>query len=94
MNGFVDKIIELLRTTSLNEIYSPFLIQDAQNIAAVQLRPGGNSQEGLSNVELYQTVNFNILVRNISEREKPMGGVEPNKEDAPYGRVNIRQLIP
>ena len=63
MNGFVDKIIELLRTTSLTEIYSPFLVAEEDSIGAVQLRPGGFSQEGLSNTVLYRGINFNILVR-------------------------------
>lgn len=76
MTGFVDKIIELLRTTNLTEIYSPFLVEEVQNIAAVQLRPGSNSQEGLSNTVLYRTVNFSIVVRGNESDSNSLGLAE------------------
>ena len=76
MNGFVDKIIELLRTTSLTEIYSPFLVAEETSIGAVQIRPGGFSQEGLSNTVLYRGINFNVLVRGTESDSVSMGFAE------------------
>ena len=76
MNGFVDKIIELLRTTSLTEIYSPFLVAEETSIGAVQIRPGGFSQEGLSNTVLYRGINFNVLIRGTESDSVSMGLAE------------------
>ena len=76
MNGFVDKIIELLRTTSLTEVYSPFLIEETQNIAAVQLRPGSSSKKSLGNTILYRNVEFAILVRGDESDSNSLGLAE------------------
>ena len=73
MNNFINKIISLLSTTSLSAIYSPDLKESEDNIAAIQLLPGANTVDTLSNKFAYDNLSMAILVKGNIDDSNTLG---------------------
>ena len=73
MNNFINKIISLLSTTSLSAIYSPDLKESEDNIAAIQLLPGADTVDTLSNNLAYDNLSMAILVKGNDDDSNSLG---------------------